>query len=622
MSRILIVAACSLVLLPWRVVADDTWSRSAVEGLVARWCDALIARQISGMPDQMLDGAVVCPACGVLHGRICDLVYPFVYRWTQTGDRKFLDAAEKVVEWAENTMRREDGGVYNDYQSLWWPTTAFAQIALGKALLFYGDRLPGPLRERWLAIFRRETEFLDARFDEDFLGRINVNYPAAFCEAMAIAGRVLEDADKTERARRMADRLMAQFLPDGLVVGEGASMSRRSPRALAYVDFGYNLEETLPALLAYAELCGDGQMKSAVLASAAVHAEFLLPDGGLDNSCGSRNPKWTYYGSRTSDGMLPLLGALAKSGTPWAVRAIDRQIKLYERCTTSSGLLAGGVCYEAASEPPCVHHSFTHVKSLVDLLRDSSVPISASESEMPREKRYGLRSFDSIGAHLCAVGPWRVTLSGGDAFKRGKPGQRVTGGGPSLVWHESVGPVLLGTMADYDIVEPRNLQDLRHERTVLSMMPRIESEGYSSARECNAEMSVDAVPGGIACVARGRLTNTVDERSAAYVLKSRLDESAFALSGSCETNAFFVLPVVALATDRVDVKDGRVSIRRGDCDVAVESDLAFELVRTDRGDRAFSPIAGFLYVYLKAPLAAGREFCVRLSVNTQEGSRK
>lgn len=622
MNRVLIVAVCTLAMLLVRAVADDTWSRSAVESLVERWCDALMTRQISGMPDRMLDGGIVCPACGVLHGRVCDLVYPFVYRWIQTGDGKFLDAAKKVVEWSENTMRREDGGVYNDYQSLWWPTTSFAQIALGKTLLFYGDRLPVAMREQWMKIFRRETEFLASHFDENFLGRINVNYPAAFCEAMALAGRVLEDSGKTERAKNMANRLKAQFLPDGLVMGEGASMSRRSPRGLAYVDFGYNLEETLPALLAYAELCDDGQMKSLVLASAAAHAEFLLPDGGLDNSCGSRNPKWTYYGSRTSDGMLPLLGALAKSGTPWAVRALGRQIKLYERCTTSSGLLAGGVCYEAAFEPPCVHHAFTHVKSLVDLLRDSSVPLSASVSEMPREKRYGLRSFDSIGAHLCAVGPWRVTLSGGDAFKRGKPSQRVTGGGPSLVWHEAVGPVLLGTMADYDIVEPRNLQDLRHERMVLSMMPRIESEGYSSARECNAEMSVDAVPGGIVCMAHGRLTNTGDERSAAYVLKSRIDESAFAVSGSCETNAFFVLPVVALATDCVDVKDGRVSVRRGGCDVAVESDLAFELVRTDRGDRTFSPVAGFLYAYLKAALAAGREFTVRLSVNTPKGFRK
>ena len=35
------------------------------------------------------------------------------------------------------------------------------------------------------------------------------------------------------------------------------------------------------------------------------------------------------------------------------------------------------------------------------------------------------------------------------------------------------------------------------------------------------------------------------------------------------------------------------------------------------GDRAFSPIAGFLYAYLAAPVAGGREFSVRISVETK-----
>ena len=156
-----------------------------------------------------------------------------------------------------------------------------------------------------------QVDFVVERFDESFVESTNVNYPASFCEAMALAGRLLDDADKTARARSMADRVMKSFLSDGLFTGEGAPMSHRSPRGLAYVDLGYNLEESLPSLFAYAELCGDGRMKDAVLASAAAHAEFLLPDGGLDDSFGSRSAKWTYYGSRTSDGILPMLSAMA-----------------------------------------------------------------------------------------------------------------------------------------------------------------------------------------------------------------------------------------------------------------------------------------------------------------------
>lgn len=33
------------------------------------------------------------------------------------------------------------------------------------------------------------------------------------------------------------------------------------------------------------------------------HLEFVLPDGAIDSSFGSRVNKWTYWGSRTSDGM-------------------------------------------------------------------------------------------------------------------------------------------------------------------------------------------------------------------------------------------------------------------------------------------------------------------------------
>ena len=592
-----------------------SWSRASAEKLVATWCDALVARQVAGTGDRMIDGGIACPACGVMHGRVCDLVYPLVYRWSITGDEKYLKAAERAVEWSEATMRREDGGVYNDYQSLWWGTTVFAQIALGKTLLHYGDRLPRDVRGRWRDIFRRNTDFVVERFDDKFVNSTNVNYPAAFCEAMALAGVVLEDDDKTARAKAMAEWLMAAFLPDGLVTGEGAPMSRRSPRGHAYVDIGYNLEETLPSLLAYAEICGDARMKEAVLSSAAAHAEFLLPDGGMDDSFGSRNPKWTYYGSRTSDGILPILGGLAKAGVPWAVKAMGLHLGLYRRCTNSSGLLAGGMQYEEAGEPACVHHAFAHVKSVVDVLRDSSIPDRGADSPLPREKASGLKSFPSIGVELAAVGPWRVTFAGGDSFVQGMAGHRVSGGGPSLAWHVAVGPVIVGTMADYSIIEARNLQDLRHERTVLSMTPRIEADdGSSSARDVEADMSAASSSNAVVCSARGRLTGPRGARGAAYELVSRVDGKSLSIEGKCGKDARFILPVVALETDRVEVGNGRVRIERGGSVVTVESELPFELAKTDRGERAFSPVAGFLYAYLTAPIRADRAFCVRISV--------
>ena len=75
-----------------------------------------------------------------------------------------------------------------------------------------------------------------------------------------------------------------------------------------------------------------------------------------------------------------------------------------------------------------------------------------------------------------------------------------------------------------------------------------------------------------------------------------------------------ILPVVALPTDNVEIDEGVVRISRDGSVVTVASDLKFSLTKTDRGDRAFSPIAGFLYAYLTAPVAGGREFSVRISV--------
>ena len=170
-------------------------------------------------------------------------------------------------------------------------------------------------------------------------------------------------------------------------------------------------------------------------------------------------------------------------------------------------------------------------------------------------------------------------------------------------------------MADYAIVEARNLQDLRHERTVLSMTPRIEADDKSnSARDADAEMVATSAAAAVECRAKGRLTGPDGTRGAAYELVSRVDGDAFSIGGTCETDARFVLPVVALDTDRVEIGNGCVRIERGASVVTTESDLPFELAKTDRGERAFSPIAGFLYAYLTAPLRAGRAFSARIVV--------
>ena len=304
---------------------NDVWHRQAAESLFERWCEGLYATQIREGTRPEARGALMCPACGFLHGRAGDAVYPFVRMWRKTGESRWLDAARDVVDWTERNFTREGGCYVNDLQSSWLYTGVFSQIALGRTLQRYGDALPRDTARRWRMIFDRLSAWA-----LDYFRRTpgpNVNYFAAYCEAMALAWKISDD----EKFRDAA------------------------------------------ALAAAAEMLGDAELAKRVEASAKAHAEFLLPDGAIDNAAGSRSVKWTYYGSRTSDGALPLWAWCARRGVPWGVRAIGRTLALLSRCTGDDGLLAGGLDYAAAGEPSCVHHTFTHVKALAELREEGTL---------------------------------------------------------------------------------------------------------------------------------------------------------------------------------------------------------------------------------------------------------
>ena len=96
------------------------------ESLLARWCDAMVAHQLSFPNDRGLDGAMVCSACARLHGRIGDAVYPLVVQWNRTGDAKYLTAARKAVGWCEANMLCSDGAYQNDLMSPWTYITVFS----------------------------------------------------------------------------------------------------------------------------------------------------------------------------------------------------------------------------------------------------------------------------------------------------------------------------------------------------------------------------------------------------------------------------------------------------------------------------------------------------------------
>ena len=76
----------------------------------------------------------------------------------------------------------------------------------------------------------------------------------------------------------------------------------------------------------------------------------------------------------------------------------------------------------------------------------------------------------------------------------------------------------------------------------------------------------------------------------------------------------FVFPMVVRPGDSVQVEGNRAFVRKGGVTVALKSNVAISLVKTDRGERAFTPIAGLLTAQFAFPVADRMPFEFSISV--------
>src|SRR5206468_12465717 len=165
----------------------------------------------------------------------------------------------------------------------------------------------------------------------------NINYPVTATFCFAACAEALGDSHYLDRARNLAHIVLDYFTPAGFLYGEGHPLRAVTTKKCRPVDLGYNVEESLPSLALYALIANDKQVLEHVIAALKTHTEFMLPDGSWDNSWGSRNYKWSWWGSRTSDGCLPAFALLAQHDSRFAEVAW-RNLKLMSSCT-QDGLL-------------------------------------------------------------------------------------------------------------------------------------------------------------------------------------------------------------------------------------------------------------------------------------------
>lgn len=466
--------------------------KNSYDSLLKTWIDRLLEFQVHDMNNSRLDGGILCPACMTIHGRCTDLVYPLLYLADRYEDDRYKEAAVCLFDWGENLMC-DDGSVYNDAQSAWNGITVFSVISLCEALEKHGGLLTEQERVRFEERLDRMGAWVYENLTMEFV--TNINYHAAAAAAMALLGVMRSREDYKERARQMAASCLGHITEDGLLYGEGKPMERVTPRGCRPVDIGYNVEESIPELLVYARMMEDQEALQKVKAALRSHLDFMLPDGGWDNSFGTRNFKWTYWGSRTSDGCQGGYGVWGDEEPEFA-EAAYRNLQLYQACT-HDGLLYGGPDYAANGESPCIHHAFSHAKSLAAAL-DYGIT-EWERCSLPVEKKNGFQYYPTIDTWRIYKGPWIATVTACD-FEYMKGGH-ATGGTLTMLWNKENGPVIASSMTEYSLFEAHNMQQSSKKAEHKPLVPRLEMEEkgkiYASCFDTEVKMEADEANGKI-----------------------------------------------------------------------------------------------------------------------------
>lgn len=598
------------------VVAGAGRSAVLYSDLLKKWCDALLALQVLKPGDPAQNGLIRCPGCAHLHGRCADALYPLMHMARVTGDAKYMDAAVRVQLWSDN-VTQADGSWLNEVSgSTWKGITVFGAIALGDALHFHGELLDAKVRERWMDRLSRAIKFLDGFMTMD---RGNINYPVTSSLAFAVAGKVLDNKHYIERGREFAHNSLEFFTKNNFLFGEGKPQKAVTPKGARPVDLGYNVEESLPAMALYGLMMDDNEVTERVVAALRTHMEFMLPDGGWDNSWGSRNYKWTWWGSRTSDGCQPAYALLAKHD-PCFREIAWRNLEQLSACT-HDGLLYGGPHYHVHGEKPCVHHTFTHAKALATVLDHGEGMKPDTRAEIPREKAYGLKSYSEIGVSLVAVGKWRATVTEYDWEYT--VGGQASGGTLSLLYHTELGPVLSASMTEYRMVEEHN-QQIHGEYPTMCLTPRIElREGgkvYTSLSDLKAEVKTWQDGDVIVIKAGGRLESVKHELPRAgefrYRFVYRFGPGSVKISAAIESGGVegvkLIVPVVASREEHLRKIDGQtLCIKKSGGLLEVKTNAVDGFEKMVARERVFNLVPGFECkpVMLVMP-AGGKEISV------------
>jgi hypothetical protein len=336
----------------------------------------------------------------------------------------------------------------------------------------------------------------------------------------------------------------------------------------------------------------------------------MLPDGAWDNSWGTRQYKWSYWGSRTCDGSQPAFGMMAHINPAFGTAAV-KNTELLKQCT-ANGLLHGGPHFVSHGIEPCVHHTFAHAKPLAALLDHwDHLPEINKNTALPRVTADGVNYFKDLDVSLFARGDWRGTVSAYDAeYHYEYDFRQATGGALGVLYHNKVGLLCAASMAVYQLVEKNNQQPQPGKDIALT--PRIETfkndVWYTNLFDLEANVKSTDTNGEI-----NLLANTVIKNEAREAVNDTASD--FEIDYSCAAEEMkitvkttqqineataFVLPIISPNGETVTfVNENEISIKKPEGLVTIKANVPLK-IKEIAGERTFNMVPGVEAIPIEA----------------------